>query len=47
MTICRFWVHFKETKDCWFQRVNATTDSRESRTESWLSPCSEIDDEWQ
>ena len=47
MTVCRFWVHFKETKDCWFQGVNATTDSRESRTESWLSPCSEIDDEWQ
>lgn len=29
-----------------FQTANGTRDSRESRTDFWLSPCSEMDDEW-
>ena len=46
MTICMCLMHCKETKGCFFQRANATSYSRESRTESSLSFFSEIDDEW-
>ena len=39
-------MHYKETKGCCFQRENASSNSRESTIESWLSPYSEMDDEW-
>ena len=47
MIMCWCWMHYKETKHCWFQIVNATIDSREPRTESWLSLCFKMDEEWE